>query len=179
MTLIYNRGRPKHPSPVEQDPFANMLKANHTFNNAIAEFFSSSRTSTTSARYYEFARRKFDEPAYPVPLQGANSYTVKAGPDKVVQFCEQTNALNEETLALARETHPDVVACYESHGLIGGSSEGAGDAKALCVYSMNNLPGTNYIMVRAELAESLPLHLATVRSLAKCLDNIPWLLSKG
>lgn len=144
-----------------------MPKTNHTFNNAIAEFFSRTEIFVTRVECDEFAAHKFGDPVCPVPLQGASSYTVRAGPDKIVQFREPGSTLDEKTLALARETHPDVVACYEIHGFVGGSSEDAGEAKALCVYSMNNLPGTNYIMVRAELAESLPLHLATVRSLAR------------
>lgn len=144
-----------------------MPKVIYTLDNAIAEFFSRTGISVTRAECDEFARRKFGDPVCPVPLQGASSYTVRAGPGKIVQFREPDSALDEKTLALARKTHPDVVAGCEFHGLVGGSSEGAGEAKALCVYSMDNLPGTSYIMVRAELAESLPLHLATVRNLAK------------
>lgn len=144
-----------------------MSKVIYTINNAISEFFSSTGISVTRAECDEFARRKFGDPVCPVPLQGASSYTVRSGPNKIVQFREPDSALDEKTLAMAQKVHPDVVAGYELHGLVGDSSEDAGEAKALCVYSMDNLPGTSYIMVRAELAESLPLHLTTVRSLAK------------
>lgn len=39
---------------------------------------------------------------YSVPLQGVASYTVRAGPKKIVQFREQSNSLDEEMVALAK-----------------------------------------------------------------------------
>lgn len=144
-----------------------MPRVEYRLDGAIAAFFSSSETSATREQCDDFARREFGDPVQPVPLQGMASYTVRAGPDKVVQFREQSNSLDERTLALARAAHPDVVARCDFHGLIGGSPSGSTEGNALSVYSMANLPGRNYVHVRTSLAESLPLHLATVNSLAR------------
>lgn len=130
---------------------------------SIAAFFS--ETSATREQCDAFARR-FGEPV-PVQLQGVASYTVRAGA-KVVQFREEGNSLDEGMLALAGAVHPGVVAACEFHGRVGGSGEG--EEEALSIYSMDELPGTNYIYVRHSLAERLPLQLATVRCLAKCVS---------
>lgn len=148
-----------------------MSQANYDLDRSITAFFSSSRTSATREQCDEFARREFGGVVRPVPLQGMASYTVTAGPNKVVQFREQSNSLDEEMVALARAAHPDVVASCAFHGLVGGSpSEPEAKATALSTYSMDNLPGNNYVYIRGSLAESLPLQLATVNSLARFVD---------
>ncbi|KAI0407512.1 hypothetical protein F4802DRAFT_605639 [Xylaria palmicola] len=145
-----------------------MPQAKYNLDRSITAFFSNSGTSATREQCDEFARREWGDPVHPVPLQGMASYTVRAGPNKVVQFREQSNSLNEGTVALARAAHPDVVASCAFHGLIGGSlSDPEAKANALAIYSMDNLPGNNYIYIRGSLAESLPLQLATVKSLVK------------
>ncbi|KAK4145000.1 uncharacterized protein C8A04DRAFT_27248 [Dichotomopilus funicola] len=142
----------------------------YELDSSIAAFFSDSGTSATRQQCDEFARNQFGEDIRPVPLQGVTSYTVTAGPITIVQFREQGSSLNEGMMALAKAVHGDVVTGCVSHGLIGGSSsysEGKEDANALALYSMDKLPGENYIFIRASLAESLPLQLATVESLAR------------
>ncbi len=149
-----------------------MSYANYDLDRSIAAFFSSSGTSATREQCDEFVTREFGGVVHPVPLQGMASYTVTTGPNKVVQFREQSNSLNEETVALARAAHPDVVASCTLHGLIGGTpSDSEAKANALLVYSMGNLPGNNYIYIRSSLAESFPLQLATVKSLVKFVDT--------
>ncbi|KAH6630543.1 hypothetical protein B0J18DRAFT_421463 [Chaetomium sp. MPI-SDFR-AT-0129] len=151
-----------------------MPKVLYDLNSSIAAFFSNSGTSATREQCDEFARRQFGGDICPVSLQGVTSYTVTAGPSTIVQFREQSSSLNEAMMALAKAVHPDVVAGCVSHGLIGGSqsdSEGKGKANALAVYSMDRLPGENYIFVRWSLAESLTLQLATVESLARFVIN--------
>lgn len=148
-----------------------MSHANYDLNKSIAAFFSSSGASATREQCDEFARREFGGEVRPVPLQGMASYTVTAGPNKVVQFREQSNSLNEGMIALARAAHPDVVASCTFHGLIGGSpSDPKEKANTLAIYSIGNLPGNNYIYIRGSLAESLPLQIATVKSLARFVD---------
>ncbi|KAK1768717.1 hypothetical protein QBC33DRAFT_577188 [Phialemonium atrogriseum] len=144
-----------------------MRQANYDLDRSIAAFFSSSGTSATREQCDEFARRKWGGgPVHPVPLQGMASYTVRAGSNKVVQFREQSNSLNEGMVALARAAHPDVVASCTFHGLIGGSpSDPQAKANALAIYSITNLLGNNYMYIRSSLAESLPLQQATVKSL--------------
>ncbi|RMI95611.1 hypothetical protein CDV36_016389, partial [Fusarium kuroshium] len=139
----------------------------YDLDRSIATFFSSSGTSATREKCDEFARREFGGEAHPVPLQGMASYTVTVGP-KVVQFREQSNSLDEGTVALARAVHPEVVAGCTFHGLIGGlPSDPEAKASALAIYSMDNLPGSNYIYIRSSLAESLLLQLANIKSLAR------------
>ncbi|KAK7414965.1 hypothetical protein QQZ08_012467 [Neonectria magnoliae] len=140
----------------------------YDLDRSIAAFFSSSGTSATREKCDEFARREFGGGVHPVPLQGMASYTVTAGPNKVVQFREQSNTLDEGTVALARAVHPEVVASCTFHGLIGGlPSDPEAKSSALAIYSMDNHPGNNYVYVRGSLAESLPLQLATVESLVR------------
>lgn len=133
----------------------------------LPHFFSSSGTIATRELCDEFARREFGEAVYPVPLQGMGSYTVKAGPDRIVQFREQSNSLDEEKLALARAAHPEIVATCTSHGLIGGLPSDPEAKSALAIYVMSNLPGTNYIYLRSSLADNPPLQLVTMKSLAR------------
>lgn len=155
-----------------------MSQAHYDLDRTIAAYFSSSGTSATREQCDEFARREFGGPVHPVPLQGMASYTVTAGPNKVVQFREQSNSLNEGTVALARAAHPDVVASCTFHGLIGGSpSDPKAKANALAIYSMGKLPGNNYIYQRGSLAKSLPLQLATVKSLVTFVDGLYFFVS--
>lgn len=144
----------------------------YDLDRSIAAFFSSSGTSATREKCDEFARREFGGGVHPVPLQGMASYTVTAGPNKVVQFREQSNTLDEGTVALARAVHPEVVASCTFHGLIGGPEA---KSSALAIYSMDNHPGNNYVYVRGSLAESLPLQLATVESLARFVHAVYFL----
>lgn len=147
----------------------------YDLDRSITTFFSSSGTSATREKCDEFARREFGGEVHPVPLQGMASYTVVAGP-KVVQFREQSNSLDEGTVALARAAHPEVVASCTFHGLIGGlPSDPEAKASALAIYSMDNLPGNNYVFMRSCLAESLPLQLATVISLGRFVNAVSFL----
>ncbi|KAK0617923.1 hypothetical protein B0T17DRAFT_618573 [Bombardia bombarda] len=118
-----------------------MSQANYDLDRSITAFFSSSRTSATREQCDGFARREFGGVVCPVPLQGMASYTVTAGPNKVVQFREQSNSLDEKM--------PEA------------------KATALATYSMDNLPGNNYVYIRSSLVESLPRQMATVNSLAR------------
>lgn len=149
---------------------ATMPRVTYDLDRSIAAFFSSSGTIATRELCDEFARREFGEAVYPVPLQGMGSYTVKAGPDRIVQFREQSNSLDEEKLALARAAHPEIVATCTSHGLIGGLPSDPEAKSALAIYVMSNLPGTNYIYLRSSLADNLSLQLVTMKSLARFAD---------
>lgn len=151
-------------TPFTRHLYTNMPKVVYSLDSAIAAFFSSSGTSATRELCDDLARRQFGDPVEPVQLQGMMSYTVRAG-NKIVQFREQGNSLDEDMAGMAAMVHPDVVASFESHGLIGGSA----DEKALSVYSMHTLPGKNYIFIRESLAKDVQLQLATVKSLAKCV----------
>ncbi|KND92257.1 hypothetical protein TOPH_02972 [Tolypocladium ophioglossoides CBS 100239] len=144
-----------------------MPQVNYDLDRSIAAFFSSSGISATREQCDEFARREFGGAVHPVSLQGMASYTVTAGSNKIVQFREQNNSLDEGTLALARAAHPEVVASCAFHGLIGELRSDPEAKSALAIYSMNNLPGNNFIYLRSSLAASLPLHLATLESLAR------------
>lgn len=143
-----------------------MPNVEYSLDNAIAGFFSSSGTSATREQCDDVARREIGDAIQPAQLQGMASYTVMAG-EKVMQFREKGNELEDNMLALAVKTHPDVVASYAFHGLIGGSKE----EKALSVYSMPKLPGRNYIFIRSSLADDLQLQLATVKSLARYVSS--------
>ena len=154
-----------------------MSQANYNLDRSITAFFSSSQVSATREQCDEFARREFGGLVCPVSLKGMASYTVTAGPDKVVQFREQTNLLDERIVALARAAHPDVVASCTFHGLVSGSRSEP-EVTALGTYSMSKLPGTNYIFIRSSLAESLPLQLATVNSLARFVRTVYFFDSK-
>ncbi|KAK7409401.1 hypothetical protein QQX98_008410 [Neonectria punicea] len=98
----------------------------------------------------------------------AQKFILRAGPNKVVQFREQGNSLDEGMVALARAVHPEVVASCALYRLIGGlPSDPEAKSSALAIYSIDNHPGNNYVYMRGSLAESLPLQLATVESQAR------------
>lgn len=152
------------------------MSQTYDLDRSIAAFFSRAGTSATREKCDEFARREFGGGVHPVPLQGMASYTVTAGPNKVVQFREQSNSLDEGTMALARAVHPEVVASCTFHGRIGGlPSDPEAKPGALAIYSMDNHPGNNYVYMRGSLAESLPLQLATVESLARFVNIVYFL----
>ena len=150
-------------------PVISMPKVEYSLDNAIASFFSSSVTSATREQCDEFARREIGDAIQAAQLQGMASYTViyvMAG-EKVMQFREEGNKVEDNMLALALKAHPSVVASHALHGPIGGSKE----EKPLSVYSMPKLPGRNYIFIRSSLADDLQLQLATVKSLARYVSS--------
>lgn len=155
-----------------------MARARYNLDRSIAAFFSSSGTSATREQCDEFARREFGEAVHPVPLQGMASYTVIAGRNKIVQFREQGNLLDEVALVLAKAAHPEVVASCTFHGLIGRSPSDLQAEPALAIYVMDHLPDDNYIYIRGSLAASLPCQLATVKSLARFVNAI-YLFASG
>lgn len=149
-----------------------MAYSEYSRDAAIAAFFTESGTTVTREYCDEFARQNFGGPVVPVPLQGVFSYTLTAGPGKIVQFRIQSSQLDMETMALAGRVHSAVVADCAFHGLVGrpksdGSEEDAG--VPLAVYSMNELPGRNFVYVRGCLADDLPRHHNNVKSLARCV----------
>lgn len=152
----------------------------YTLDDAIESFFSASRTTATREDCDDFALYKFGEPVLPVPLQGMASYTVIANQSKIVQFREQTNLLDMEIMRLAKEIHPNVVANCTSHGLIKGSQtddDKSEDLFPLAIYSMDVLPGNNYIFEARSLQSNLSAHLKTVKSLAR-YDSVSYYLLK-
>ncbi|KAL8306254.1 hypothetical protein RB600_008908 [Gaeumannomyces tritici] len=147
--------------------------AYNSVDDDVAEFFSS--TSATREECDSIARTAFEGPVWPVAVQGATSYTVVAGRsgDKIVQFRDRNAQLDIRMLELAKRVHADLVLDCTALGWIGNST-----GPQLAVYAMDKLPGDNYALVRAALADDLELQLASVRSLARFfaqawLESVP------
>jgi hypothetical protein len=139
-----------------------MPSVNSKLDEPIYEFFSKTGTCTTRTQCDGFAREAFGGPVEPVAAQGVCSYTVGAANDTViVQFREPESPLDMEMLETVQTVHPEFVAACRFHGTIGS-------VPALLVYSMNMLPGDNYLDISLCLPDDdLDHQLATVRSLAR------------
>ncbi len=145
--------------------------AYNNVNDEVAEFFS--RTSASQEECDNIACSTFGGPVRPVAVQGATSYTVVAGQggEKIVQFRDRDAQLDMRVLELAGRVHGDVVAGGAAAlGWIGNST-----GPQLAVYAMDRLPGDNYVLARATLADSPRLQLAAVRSLARSVEKDSYL----
>lgn len=136
----------------------------------IAQFFS--RTSATREECDDLALKNFGGLVEPVSVQGATSYTVVVGRnrEKIVQFRNMDAQLDIGVLDLARRVHGDIVPKGTALGYTGEKS-----GSRLAVYEMDKVPGDNYGMVRVPLAQFPDRQLATIRSLARFVETLPWL----
>ncbi|KAF2492499.1 hypothetical protein BU16DRAFT_542389 [Lophium mytilinum] len=110
----------------------------------ISEFFET-QSSVTRELCDDMALSISGSPIIPAPIQGAFSYTVIAGArkSKIVQFRARTSPFDMETLALARNIHPDFVPATTFHGTLG-----EGEVSPLSVYVMEKISGTTHIEAR-------------------------------
>lgn len=75
--------------------------------------------------------------------------------------------LDMTMLALARHVHGDVVPGGAALGQIGSDAQ-----KQLAIYKMDRLPGDNYALVRASLAEEPKRQFAAVHGLARLVKRL-------
>lgn len=138
----------------------------YTLDSTIDSFFSEVGSSTSKIECDEIARQKCGGDIRPVDIQGANSYTVIAGPsgNKIIQFREQAALLDMQMLALAKEAHKDVVPSCSELGWVDNAS-----SSQLAIYEMDRLPGENYITARPSLTSDQ--RLSTIYSLARFVET--------
>lgn len=143
-----------------------MAQLQSDLDGEIHQFFAGQ--SATRAECDDLARTTFGGLVEPVAVQGATSYTVVAGQnrDKIVQFRSMDAQLDMTMLALARHVHGDVVPAGAALGQIGSDAQ-----KQLAIYEMDRLPGDNYALVRASLAEEPQRHFAAVHGLARLVER--------
>ncbi|KAF2753266.1 hypothetical protein EJ05DRAFT_514765 [Pseudovirgaria hyperparasitica] len=112
----------------------------YSLDNAIAKFFHELR-GVNRQQCEELALSLVGPPLQPCRIQGAFSYTIRAGPGlaKIIQF--RSEYLDMHVLECARLTFGTLVAACVHHGHIGNPSR-------LGVYVMDNLPGVTYIEAR-------------------------------
>ena len=158
-------------TPSSHSLSANMPKVNYSLDNSIAAFFSSSETFAARAQCDETVRREIGGPVYPVSLRGIGSaYTVRqARVGWSSSGSWETRWMRRLCLWMGRRTRV-VLRTMSRAGLL-EDRRGMLGRRRLSVYSLSSLPGTNHILIRADLAESLPLHGAPVKSLARCVDT--------
>ncbi|KAK3387789.1 hypothetical protein B0H63DRAFT_559243 [Podospora didyma] len=107
------------------------------------------------------------EPVLPVPVQGASSYTVMTGGGPkpiIVQFrARRFRVVEELAIEVARMVHGSVVPEYVHSGHMGKYDSGG-----LAIYTMDTLPGVNYILNRhiPSLTSAAAKRMNTVSDLA-------------
>jgi hypothetical protein len=116
------------------------MAAVYTLENAINSFFEI-ETTATRQQCDEFTLAHGGPPVTPVQIQGAFSYTVLVGVDKVFQFRLPSSSIDLDLLDLATATHGTLVPACKPYGTVGGS-------RPLRIYEMNKLPGVPYILAR-------------------------------
>jgi hypothetical protein len=112
----------------------------YTLETAINSFFEA-ETTATRQQCDEFALARGGPPVTSVQIQGAFSYAVVVGADKVFQFRLPSSSIDLDLLHLATATHGTLVPACKYYGTVGGS-------RPLCIYEMNKLPGVPYILAR-------------------------------
>lgn len=112
----------------------------YNVDDSISDFFKS-QASISREKCDALAVSLVGEPLVPVPIQGAFSYTVVAGPQqaKIVQFRSQSSILDMNVLRLAHKIHGRFTAQCTYHGSIGK------ETSPLAVYIIQKLPGLTYI----------------------------------
>ncbi|UNI24493.1 hypothetical protein JDV02_010233 [Purpureocillium takamizusanense] len=137
----------------------------YNLDNAISSFFESNK-SVTRQQCEDFTLSHAGGRVNPVPIQGAFSYTLTAGPDdsKLFQFRTEDSSFDTDILNLAKKVHPQFVASCKYHGTIG-------NLQPLHIYEMEKLPGTPYFMARdislVQPADSILRQRNTVKDLAR------------
>ncbi|KAJ9130269.1 Mus38-like protein [Pleurostoma richardsiae] len=106
--------------------------------NAISSFFKEN-TGVTRQQCDDFTVSYVGGRVNPVQIQGAFSYSLTAGTNKLFQFRVHDSRIDMSILSLAKAVHPQFVAGCKYHGTIGQS-------QPLHIYEMDKLPGTAYIM---------------------------------
>lgn len=139
----------------------------YTLDNAIDSFFSNAGASSSKTECDDIVLQRCGGQVRPVNIQGSTSYTVIAGQNdkKIIQFREQTALLDMSMLALAKDTHEDVVPSCSEVGLVGDPS-----GSQLVMYEMYRLSGENYVIARLSLACDKRLNI--VYSLVKFVKTI-------
>ncbi|KAL8354431.1 hypothetical protein RB601_004025 [Gaeumannomyces tritici] len=115
----------------------------YSLESHIEEFFKASTTTTREECDVKTASFASGAPVVPVPMQGAWSYTVTAGPDqaRIVQFRPSNATLNMSRLELARQAHPRCVPKCTYHGQTGRQLP-------LDIYVMDKAAGECYLYSR-------------------------------
>jgi hypothetical protein len=111
--------------------------------SSIELFFLEANNSATREECDDFALTLVHEasPVRPATIQGAFSYAVLAGEDKIVQFRFPSSSINIELVNLAATIYGNVIARCKYHGTIG-------EPNGLGIYEMDKLPGVPYIIGR-------------------------------
>ncbi|KAF2229750.1 hypothetical protein EV356DRAFT_510232 [Viridothelium virens] len=128
-----------------------MDTTNDTLDDSIFDFFSKCGTDATRQECDRLAVSLAGHPIAPVPVQGACSYTVVAGPtqDAIFQFRSlQESPIDPKLLQLVKEIHGDLVPTTIPYGTIGNDSP-------LQVVLMQKLPGITHLEARLAMASSI------------------------
>lgn len=129
----------------------------YSLEDTINQFFSG--RAVTREECDRIATELAREAVYPVPLQGAFSYTVAAG-KLLVQFRDPESLLDTGTIDLARKIYGNVVPACVNRGAIGPSS-------SLAVYVMDKVPGITYIEAPSNALRSPSWQEQTVSDFAR------------
>ncbi|KAL9095889.1 MAG: hypothetical protein Q9165_001886 [Trypethelium subeluteriae] len=142
-----------------------------TLEDSISDFFSKCGTDATRHQCDRLAISLAGHPIVPVPVQGACSYTVAAGPtqDAIFQFRSlQERPIDPKLLQLVKEIHGDLVPTTIPYGTIGGDSP-------LQIVLMQKLPGITHLEARFAMTSPIGhsvdqgvVKQNTVTDLAQC-----------
>ena len=83
----------------------------YALDNAVESFFSGAGASASRIQGDDAVRRRYEGQIQPLNIQGSTSYTMTTGlsGNKLIQFREQTDFLEINILALAKDIHGDFI----------------------------------------------------------------------
>lgn len=135
----------------------------YSLERTINQFFAG--RSVTQEECDRQATELTGEPAKPVRIQGAFSYTVAAR-NMVVQFRVSESLLDTKTLALARQIYGSVVPACVDKGVIGHPPS------PLNVYVMDKIPGITYIELRSATMRCASWQEQTISDFARYFQDL-------